>query len=121
MQRFGYRTPRYAAEFPVCLAIGGTTQVGRCRNISISGMHLETEKTLSPHSCGEVSFDYEGISVNVRVRVAHSLSGFTGLKFAYSSDEQRSAILRLISLLAAKRKPNNEISLVSKQKRISTS
>jgi len=102
MQKFGYRNPRYQVDFPVRLTILGSARMARCRNISADGMRLMGREGLAPQVRGEVSFDYEEMSFDLCVRVAHSGSAWSGLRFLYRSDDQRNAVLELIARLSAR-------------------
>jgi PilZ domain len=100
MQKFEYRTPRYQVDLPVLLNLRDSTIVGRCREISIEGMRVELPQPVFPDACGTVSISYRELSLELPVCVAHSGTGQDGLKFLFESEEDRSGVERLVSLLA---------------------
>jgi hypothetical protein len=100
MQKFDYRAPRFAVDFPVKLKMLSSLHIARCRDISEDGMRLELGDPFPPESCGEVSFSYQELSLDLYVRVTHAGVGCDGLKFLYESDEQRAKMLLLMSRLA---------------------
>jgi hypothetical protein len=100
MQRFGYRNPRYPVDFPVRLTICLSVETVRCRNISVDGMKLQVREPLMPHTRGRVSFEFDEMSFDLCVRVAHCGSSWSGLKFLYESNDQKNAILELIARLS---------------------
>jgi hypothetical protein len=100
MRKFNYRVPRFPVDVPVRLAFDELIQAGRCREISTEGMKVEVRQPLSPDSCGTVQISYQGVALELTVRVAHSSSSHDGVKFVYESDEQRDDVIRLVELLA---------------------
>ena len=108
MQKFDYRAPRFAVDFPVRLTMQDSLHFARCRDISENGMRLEIRDPFPPDSCGEVAFDYQGIVFELRVRVMHAGIAHDGLTFVYESDDQRTEILNLISRFAS---PKRAVSL----------
>ncbi len=100
MQKFDYRAPRFAADFPVRLKMPGSSHLARCRDISEDGMRVELPDPFTPDTCGEVVFSYQGLSFNLQVHVAHAGAAYAGLRFVYQSEDQRTEVLHLMSLLA---------------------
>jgi len=76
-------------------------QFGRCTEISTEGMRLEVAASLSAETPGVVHVTFQGVSLDLPVRVAHCGSGCDGVQFIYGSDEERDEVLRFIALLAA--------------------
>jgi PilZ domain len=101
MRKFNYRVPRFPVDLPVRLTFNTSIQVGRCTEISTEGMKMEVHEPLSPDSSGTVHLNYQGITLDVAVRVAHSSSSHEGLRFVFESDEQRDEVTRLVEILAA--------------------
>jgi hypothetical protein len=104
MQKFDYRTPRFAVDFPVQLKIQDALHFARCRDISEDGMRLELREPFPPRSCGEVFFSYKNLSLDLRVRVTHAGDTYDGLKFIHLSEEERTKIFHLMSRLAVPRR-----------------
>jgi hypothetical protein len=100
MQKFDYRVPRFAVDFPVQLKIRDSLHFARCRDISEDGMRLELREPFPPECCGEVSFSYKDLNLDLRVRVTNAGDTFDGFKFVYRSEEQRAKMLDLMSRLA---------------------
>jgi hypothetical protein len=101
MRKFDYRAPRFPVDFPVRLTLDGSTQPGRCIEISTEGMKLELKEPLAPDSNGVVRFSFQDVSLELVVRVAHSGVSFDGVKFVYETDEQRDEINRMVARLSA--------------------
>jgi hypothetical protein len=100
MQKFEYRIPRYVVDLPVMLTLEGLSIPGRCREISIEGMRVELRQPAPPESSGTVSIHYRELSLELPVCVTHSGTGHDGLKFQFEAEKDRTAVERLVSLLA---------------------
>jgi len=100
MQKFEYRTPRYQVDLPVLLDLPDSIVAGRCTEISREGMKVELRQPVSPDTCGTVSITYRELSLKLPVCVAHSGTGQEGLRFLFESEEDRTGVERLVSLLA---------------------
>ena len=100
MQRFGYRNPRYVVNFPVLLTVGNSVQTSRCSNISLDGIRLQIGHPLPANSLGQISFDYEDLSFDLCVRVAHCGSSVCGLRILCQSEAQRDSVSELIGRIA---------------------
>ena len=59
MQKFDYRTPRYAVDLPVEFTAEHMTLKGRCRDISKEGMKLEFAEPLPANARGIVTVSYQ--------------------------------------------------------------
>jgi hypothetical protein len=101
MQKFDYRAPRFLVDFPVQLTVGDSTQLGRCKEISVDGMRLELCEVVAANSLGTLRMNYESLRIELDARVTHTVSSSVGLKFVFESDRQRKDIERLVTLLAA--------------------
>ncbi len=101
MRKFDYRAPRFAVDFPVRMNFEDTTQQGRCLEISTEGMKLEVRRPLGTDACGTVVISYLDFNIEVPVRVAHSGPFYDGVKFVYTTDEQRDEMNRLVARLSA--------------------
>jgi hypothetical protein len=107
MQRFDYRSPRFAVDLPVRLTADNSTHVARCRDISREGMRLELPQSLPPDARGTVSMTYRDQTLELNVCVAHAAETQLGMKFLYTSDSQRNAVAHLLASLATpKRQPH---------------
>lgn len=101
MQKFEYRSPRFAVDLPVKLAVEQSTLPGRCRDISQEGMRLELSQPLPPDACGTVFLSYRDQPLELSVRVAHTGSAHDGVEFIYKSQLEREAVARLVASFAA--------------------
>lgn len=101
MQKFEYRTPRYPVDLPVLLTLQNATIPGRCQEISREGMKVELRDPVTPDTCGTVSVSYKELSLELPVCVARAGAGLGGLRFILESEKDRSAVERLVSLLAS--------------------
>jgi hypothetical protein len=102
MRKFNYRVPRFNVDIPVRLTFEESSQVGRCMEISTEGMKLELSRPLSPDSSGLVQIHYQGVTLELTVRVAHSSASHDGVRFVYESDEQRDEVIRLVELVCGR-------------------
>jgi hypothetical protein len=100
MQKFEYRSPRFAVDLPVELAVEQSTLPGRCKDISSEGMRLELSCPLPPDACGTVFLSYRDRALQLSVRVAHTGTTHDGVEFVYKSDHEREAVARLIASLS---------------------
>jgi hypothetical protein len=100
MQKFEYRTPRYLVDLPVLFQMQDVSIPGRCREISKEGMRIELQHPVAAETCGTISLAYKDHSMELRVRVTRSAAETKGLKFLFESDKDRSAVERLVALLA---------------------
>jgi hypothetical protein len=105
MQKFDYRSPRFAVDLPVQFASQEVSFAGRCRDISREGMLLELPEPVMPNACGVVSvFDSRHGLLELQVRVAHSEATLGGMKFVYRTDFERDAVAQLVASLATSQK-----------------
>ena len=88
-------------DFPIQLAIEDSTFAGRCREISTDGMRMDIPEPGLPDGLGTVTMSFDGVSLEIGVRVTHAEPTVAGLKFIFSSDRQRKAVDRLVTLVAA--------------------
>ncbi len=100
MQKFEYRTPRYLVDLPVVFRLQDASLPGRCREIGKEGMSIELQHPVAAETCGTVSLIYKDLSLELRVCVTHTGPETKGLKFLFDSDKDRSAVERLVALLA---------------------
>jgi PilZ domain len=101
MQKFEYRTPRYPVDLPVQLTVADACIAGRCRAISKEGMTVEFRGTVAEDACGTVSVSYRNLSLDLRVCVTHHGERVDGLKFLFEAEPDRTAVERLVALVAA--------------------
>ena len=67
MQKFDYRSPRYAVDLPVEFTAERMTLKGRCRDISKEGMKLEFAEPLPPNASGIVTVSYQDRTLEFNV------------------------------------------------------
>jgi len=101
MQKFEYRTPRFAVDLPVRFIVQNTTLFARCREISKDGMTLELIEPIPLSSRGTVSMSHLDRTIEVQARVAHVGPVRGGLEFIYENDAERSEVDQFIASLAA--------------------
>lgn len=101
MQKYEYRTPRYLVDLPIVLNLENSSIPGRCKEISKEGMRAELGHPVAADSSGTVSISYKGLALELPICVAHSGPGQEGFRFVLGSEEDKSAVERLVSLLAA--------------------
>jgi hypothetical protein len=100
MQKFEYRTPRYKVDLPVLLVVADARIHGRCREISKEGMTVEFRGQVVADSSGTVSISYKNLEIDLQVAVTHSGKAADGLKFLFETEQEKSAVERLVALLA---------------------
>lgn len=100
MQKFEYRTPRYQVDLPVLLTLQSSSISGRCREISREGMRVELRDPVTPDTCGTISVSYKELSLELPVCVARAGAGQSAFRFILESEKDRTAVERLVSLLA---------------------
>ena len=101
MQKFEYRSPRFAVDLPVRVTFENSTVPGRCRNISKEGMRLELREPLPPDTRGTVLLDCHDTRLELSVLVTYSGKAHEGVEFIYNSDSEREAVARLVASLAS--------------------
>jgi hypothetical protein len=100
MQKFEFRSPRFAVDLPVQFTVAQSILPGRCRNISSEGMRLELRQSLPLGACGTVLLSCQGRPLELNVRVAYSEKTHDGVEFLYRSESERNAVVRLVALLS---------------------
>jgi hypothetical protein len=105
MQKFEYRSPRFAVDLPIQFAVEKSTLPGRCKDISHEGMRLELRHPLPADACGTVFLTFGDRPLELSVRVAHTGTTHDGVEFVYKSDHERAAVARLIASLATTARP----------------
>ena len=100
MYIFSFRAPRFRADFAVHLKLQHHSLKGRCTEISMTGMRVETAEPLMKDTLGTVSFLCCDSHLELNVRVAHTGSVGDGLEFIYESEREQAAVARLIASLA---------------------
>jgi len=100
MQKFQYRSPRFAVDIPVEFLFDQSTLPGTCRNISTNGMKLELPMPMPLGACGTLMLSCQQRTLYIGVRVAYSSDTHEGVEFLYQSDSERHAVARLIASLA---------------------
>lgn len=101
MQKFDYRYPRFAVDFPVRYRAENGTQSGRCTEISEEGMKLELPEPLVSDTAGRVSLTFQDRVLEFNVRVAHGGGQHGGLEFIYESRHERAVVTQLVASLTA--------------------
>ena len=100
MRKFEYRSPRYNVDLAVRLIVGGANVIGQCREISRDGLSAQFPEQISAGALGTLIIHYRDLSVEVRVRVAHTGPHSEGLKFLFRAEADRKAIDQLIAAIA---------------------
>jgi PilZ domain-containing protein len=99
MERFEYRTARFAIDVPVQMTLRNAVISGQCVDISEDGMRVECPR-LDGHLCrGSVTVMHPKWSLEVDVQVAYSTPTHTGLKFLYHSERERNMVARFVASL----------------------
>lgn len=96
MQKFDYRSPRFPVDLPIQYTIEKLTWEGRCIEISIDGITLESRNPLPPGARGTVIIMYDDGMLDLNMRVIHAF----GMEFIYRSDGERKTVSHLIESLS---------------------
>ena len=100
MRSFQYRAPRFPVDLPVYLTQGGSTQLTRCREISVDGMKLELMGASFPFSCGLIQLGDGISSLKIPFRVHSRAIDSIGVMFQNEPGEQSEAFCRFVASLS---------------------
>lgn len=102
MRSFQYRAPRFSVDLPVYVTQGGSTQLTRCREISVDGMRLDLSGASFPLSCGFIQLGDGISSLKIPFQVRFRETDSIGVMFENQSSEQSEAFCRLIASLSGR-------------------
>jgi hypothetical protein len=100
LQKFDYRSPRFAVDLPARLTTPNATLIGRCVDIGNEGLRLELDQSLPPDACGTLSLFCRDRILEVRVRVAQAGASQGRMEFIYTCQSERSVVQDLLASLA---------------------
>jgi hypothetical protein len=100
MRRFQYRAPRFPVDLPVYLTEGGTTQLTRCREISVDGMKLDLMGASFPFSSGLIQLGNGISSLKIPFQVSSRATDSICVMFQNEPGEQFEALSRFIASLS---------------------
>jgi len=100
MRRFQYRAPRFPVDLPVYLTQGGSTQLTRCREVSVDGMKLDLMGASFPFSCGFMQLGDGISSLKIPFRVGSRAIDSICVMFQSESTEESEALCRFIASLS---------------------
>ncbi|HVT99196.1 MAG TPA: PilZ domain-containing protein [Acidobacteriaceae bacterium] len=112
MHKFTYRSPRFAVDFPVQLALDEGVIAGRCKEISTDGMQLELRRPLPADFYGLVCLSWQNVHLELQVRLAHTGTKQEALRFVFASEKERAAVADLVARLADPAEPADQPGLV---------
>jgi PilZ domain-containing protein len=115
IQEFGYRTPRFPADFHFLLQISDPKPRlvdAQCIDISSDGLAARMAETLSAGTLVTLMLALPGHTSTLRIaaRVSHEQHGEHGFAFIFSSQHERESIQKYVatmrtSTLALRRSP----------------
>ena len=100
MRSFQYRAPRFRVDLPVHVTQGDSTQLTRCREISVNGMKLDLGEASFPFSCGFIQLGDGVSSPKIPFQVCSRAIDSIGVMFQNESSAQSEALCRLIASLS---------------------
>jgi hypothetical protein len=100
MRNFQYRAPRFPVDLPVYLTQGDSTQLTRCREISVDGMKLDLMGASFPSSSGLIQLGDGVSSLKIPFRVHSRASDSIGVMFQNEPGEQCEALCRFVASLS---------------------
>jgi hypothetical protein len=110
MRNFQYRAPRFPVDLPVYLTQGNSTQLTRCREISVDGMKLDLMGVSFPFSSGLMQLGDGSSSLKIPFEVHSRTADTIGIMFQNEAGEQSEALCRFIASLS--QQPSTCLSLV---------
>lgn len=93
---FVSRSPRFGLNLPIRLFSQDGLTIGRCVDVSESGLLGDFDRPLNIWTTGEVTAFVGDESVSIKARVARVDGNQAGLSFQVDNAVGRSAVLRLI-------------------------
>ena len=115
IQEFGYRTPRFPADFQFLLQINDPKPRlidARCVDISSDGLAARMAESLSAGTLVTLMLALPGHTSTLRIaaRVSHQHQGEHGFAFIFASQQERESIQKYVatmrtSTLALRRSP----------------
>lgn len=100
MRNFQYRAPRFPVDLPVYLTQGDSTQLTRCREISVDGMKLDLMGASFPFSCGFIQLGDGTSSLKIPFRVHSRAIDSIGVMFQNEPGEPSEALSRFVASLS---------------------
>lgn len=100
MRRFQYRAPRFPVDLPVYLTQGESTQLTRCREVSVDGMKLDLMGASFPFSCGFLQLGDGISSLKIPFQVSSRAIDSICVMFQNESSEQSEELCRFIASLS---------------------
>lgn len=100
MRNFQYRAPRFPVDLPVYLTQGDSTQLTRCREISVDGMKLELMGVSFPFSSGLMQLGDGTSSLKIPFRVHSRAADSIGVMFQNEAGEQCEALTSFVASLS---------------------
>ncbi len=100
MRNFQYRAPRFPVDLPAYLTQGDSTQLTRCREISVDGMKLDLMGVSFPFSSGLIQLGDGICSLKIHFRVHSRTIDSIGVMFLNEPGEQSEALSRFIASLS---------------------
>ncbi len=105
MEQYRVRSIRLDLDLPVRFFSADGLAIGRCLNVSATGMLAKFEKPVAVWMTGELSILLEDGYINIGVRVARVLDREAGLAFYVEDDNDRFAIDRLMEFASRHGRP----------------
>jgi PilZ domain len=100
MRRFQYRAPRFPVDLPVYMTQGDSTQLTRCREVSVDGMKLDLMGASFPHSSGFIQLGDGVSSLKIPFQVSSRAIDSICVMFQNESTEASEALSRFIASLS---------------------
>lgn len=99
MEKFEYRTPRFAVNIPVQMTLARSSLRGQCVDINEEGMRVECPQLDFANARGTVTVVHPQWTSEVEVQVAYTTSTHFGLRFLYRAERERRMVARFVESL----------------------
>jgi hypothetical protein len=106
MQNHQARAPRFDLDLPIRFFSTDGMIVGRCVNISESGIRGTFDSPVDVWLEGDLSFQVDGQYLGIRARVVRADGRDAGLWFRINSETDKSIIAKLLAM--AEQQSSNE-------------
>lgn len=97
---FAYRLPRIEIELPVEFTFGTESLTGHTRNISDTGLLVHFARPLAPETAGTFRLRLGSCFFELQGRITHTECFDAGVRFEFSSDQERVFMRTMIKVLS---------------------
>ena len=103
MRKLDYRAPRYPVDLLVRVTFEDSIWIGHCTEISAEGMRIHTRDPLCINSFGVMQVTHDSLTLDIPIQVVHCGPDCQGLRFMFSSRENRAEVADFVTQLVGQR------------------